>query len=95
MKWKSETILVLTVHVVPGSRKTEFADIINDALRILVKAAPTDNEANEALIKFLSKEFKAPQSNIKIISGRKSRHKVIEIEQPRRLPDIIKNSLSP
>lgn len=93
MKWKNETIFVLTVHVVPGSRKTEFAEVMNGTLKISVKAPPTDNEANEALIKFLSKEFKAPQARIKIISGQKSRHKIIEIEQPRRLPECLKNSL--
>lgn len=78
--------MILTVRVVPGSRKTEFSEVINDALKVLVKAQPTDNEANEALIKFLSKEFKTPQKNITITSGATARNKVIEVAEPRRLP---------
>lgn len=85
--WKNENTLILSVRVSPGAQKTEFGEIMNKTMKILVKAQPTDNEANEALIRFLSKEFKAPQSNIKIISGDKSRNKTIEIIQPRKLPD--------
>ena len=47
-RWKNETTLILTVRVAPGARKTEFGDVLNNALKILVKAQPTDNEANEA-----------------------------------------------
>ena len=91
--WKNETTLMLTLRVVPGARKTEFGEIINDSLKVLVKAQPTDNEANEALIRFLSKEFKAPQSNIKIVSGDKSKNKTIEIDRPRKFPDSLKDIL--
>jgi uncharacterized protein (TIGR00251 family) len=87
--WKNKTTLILTVRACPGARKTEFGEILNDAIKISVKAQPTDNEANDALIKFLSKEFKATQSNIRIISGDKSRNKTIEIAEPRKLPECL------
>jgi uncharacterized protein len=91
ISWKNETTLILRVRVVPGSKKTAYDGVVNESLRILIKAQPTDNEANEALIKFLSKEFKVPQARINIISGQKSRSKVIELEAPRRLPDYLKD----
>jgi uncharacterized protein (TIGR00251 family) len=88
-RWENETTLILTVRAVPGSRKTEFGEVINDVLKVFVKAQPTDNEANEALIKFLSKEFKTPQSRNRIISGATGRNKVIEVGEPRMLPELI------
>lgn len=88
MQWTNETTIKLIIRVAPGARKTAFGEIINDVLRVYIKAQPTDNEANEALIKFLSKEFKTPQSKIAIISGTKSKNKIIEISEPRKIPEI-------
>jgi uncharacterized protein (TIGR00251 family) len=90
-RWKDETTLVLTIRVVPGSKSTQFGEIKDDTLRVLIKAQPKDNEANEALIRFLSKEFKAPQAKIRIVSGGTSKSKVVEIECPRNIPQIINN----
>lgn len=88
LQWMNNTRVKLTIRVVPGSSKTAFGDVLNDVLRIFIKAQPTDNEANEALIKFLSKEFKTPQSKIVIVSGIKSKNKIVEIDDPRRIPDL-------
>lgn len=48
-------------------------------MKIKIKSPPVDGEANEKLIRFLSKEWDVPKSKIKIIKGEKSKHKVIEI----------------
>lgn len=49
-------------------------------LKIKIKSPPVDGEANDELIRFLNKEWNIPKSNIKIIKGEKSKHKIIEIE---------------
>lgn len=85
-RWKNDTTLILNVRIVPGAQKTAFGEIKEGELRIFIQAQPKDNEANDALIKFLSKEFKATQSNISIISGDKSKHKVISIQSPKKYP---------
>lgn len=87
--WKNETTLILSIRAVPGSSKTAFGEVMNETLRVSIKAQPADNEANEALIKFLSKEFKTPQSKITIVSGATSRNKIIEIADPRKLPTFL------
>ena len=38
-----------------------------------------DGEANKALLELVSDEFKIPKTSIEIISGAKSRDKIIEI----------------
>ncbi|MBI2652937.1 DUF167 domain-containing protein [Candidatus Woesearchaeota archaeon] len=56
--------------------KVEGFDKEKDAFRISIKAKPEDNRANIEIIKFLSKLLK---KRIKIISGFKSREKIIEV----------------
>jgi uncharacterized protein (TIGR00251 family) len=50
-----------------------------EELEVRVSAAPTDGEANAALIKLLAKELGIPRSSIEIVSGETSRHKRIAL----------------
>lgn len=73
---KEET---LTVKVTPKSSKTEIIGWENTILKVRLKAVPEKGEANDELIRLLSKHFKVPQSHITIIRGHKSRTKVVKI----------------
>lgn len=42
--------------------------------------APINGRANKELLELLSKYFKTPKSSIEIISGVKSKHKLIELK---------------
>ena len=46
--------ITLTLHIQPGAKKTEFAGLHGDALKIRLAAPPVDGKANEALIKFVA-----------------------------------------
>jgi len=48
-------------------------------VKIKLRNAPIEDNANHELIKYLSMVFKVPQMNIKIIYGRSQRKKVIVI----------------
>ena len=50
-----------------------------DELEVRVAAAPTDGEANEAVIKLLAKSLSVPKSSVEIIGGETSRHKRIAL----------------
>ena len=56
--------------------KVEGFDKEKDAFRISIKAKSEDNRANVEVIKFLSKLLR---KRVKIISGFKSREKIIEV----------------
>jgi uncharacterized protein (TIGR00251 family) len=72
--------ITLTLHIQPGAKKTEFAGLHGDALKIRLAAPPVDGRANEALIKFVAETLKLPKSAVTLKSGQTSRRKVIEIE---------------
>ncbi|MBI2649802.1 DUF167 domain-containing protein [Candidatus Woesearchaeota archaeon] len=66
------------IIVKPNSRENRLGHFDNEknAYRISIKAKPEDNKANIEIIKFLSKLLK---KKVKIISGLKSREKIIEV----------------
>jgi uncharacterized protein len=75
---------VIAVRVTPRSSRPgiggwrEGADG-REELDIRVAAAPTDGEANAAVIKLLAKELGVPKSLIEIVAGETSRHKRIGV----------------
>jgi len=66
----------IEIKVVPNSNVEEI--IAAEPLIIRVKEPPTKGKANKAVIKLLSKYFNA---NVRIVSGAKSRRKIVEIEE--------------
>ena len=71
--------ITLTLHIQPGAKKTEFAGLHGDALKIRLSAPPVDGKANEALIKFVAETLKLPKSAVSLKSGQTSRRKVLEV----------------
>ena len=70
----------LTIRVVPNS-KTEEVLRKGDGYVIRVKQPAKEGKANEAAIKLLADHFDVPRGSIDIISGFKSRNKVIEVSE--------------
>lgn len=71
----------IKVKITPCSSKNEITEEMSDGtIKIKLKAPPVDGEANAELIKFLSKEWKIPKSNIEIKSGKTSKNKVLIID---------------
>jgi uncharacterized protein (TIGR00251 family) len=71
--------ITLTLHIQPGAKKTEFAGLHGDALKIRLAAPPVDGKANEALVKFIAETLKLPKSAVNLKSGQTSRRKVLEV----------------
>lgn len=66
--------LIINVKAQPNSSKNKIAGIYGDAIKINIKAPAVEGAANKELIKFISKEFKIPKSEI-IIKGETSKKK--------------------
>ncbi len=71
--------VTLTLHIQPGAKKTEFAGLHGDALKIRLAAPPVDGKANEALLRFIADELDLPKSAVTLKSGQTSRRKVLEV----------------
>lgn len=69
----------LTLHIQPGAKKTEFAGLHGDALKIRLVAPPVDGKANEALIRFIADTLGLAKSAVSLKSGQTSRRKVLEV----------------
>jgi len=64
----------------PNSKKGPLVETqIDGSIIVYVREIAADNKANEALIKILAKHFNVPKSNISIIRGHTSRHKLVEL----------------
>jgi uncharacterized protein (TIGR00251 family) len=69
----------LSLRVTPRSSRNEVSVSPEGAVHVRVTAAPTDGEANKAVIELLAKTLGIPKSNIEILSGGASRQKRIAI----------------
>jgi hypothetical protein len=69
----------LLIKVKPNSRQ-EKIEKTDDGYIVYVKEPPVENKANQAVIRVLSEYFDVPKFQISILSGLKSKQKVIEIK---------------
>ncbi len=75
--------VVLDISVSPNAKKTELVGWHDSALRIRLSAPPVDGAANDALRKWLAKEFGIPQNQVELLRGATGRRKqwALRIEQ--------------
>jgi len=86
--WQGED-LILHCHFQPKAANDEIVGIHGDRLKIRITAPPVDGKANEHIIKWFSKLFKVPKSNIEILQGELGRQKTLRIHSPQALPKEI------
>lgn len=72
--------LVLTLHIQPGAKKTEFVGLHGEAMKIRLAAPPVDGKANAALCAFLADFCDVPKSAVRLISGETARAKRVRVE---------------
>ncbi len=83
------------VWVKPRARRDQVIGLREGALHVALSAPPVEGRANEALVRFLSKVLGVGRSQVAIVSGEHSRHKVVRIgglspeELRRRLGKIL------
>jgi len=70
----------IKVRVQPKSSRNQVDGFQDGALRIRVTAAPTEGQANAAVIAILAKTLGVSKSRLEIIRGHSSRDKVISVD---------------
>ena len=76
--------IILQVHVVPRSAKSEFVGVQGDALKLRIAAPPVEGQANKECVRFLSDILGIKKKQVIILGGSKSKNKTIAIEGIRR-----------
>jgi uncharacterized protein (TIGR00251 family) len=66
----------IAIKVIPNSKTEEIIDA--EPMIIRVKEPPTKGKANKAVVMLLSRYFNA---EVRIVSGAKSRRKIVEVEE--------------
>jgi len=70
----------LAIRVTPRASSNEIAEVLDDGtIRVRLAAPPTDDEANEALITYLSEILGVTESRLDIVAGNTGRDKLISI----------------
>ncbi|MDO9181373.1 MAG: DUF167 domain-containing protein [Bacteriovorax sp.] len=79
-EFKDKKELYLRIKVRPGAAKSEVKEILEDeTIKIAISAPPEKGKANEELIRFLAKTFDVNKNNVKIISGKSEKVKLVKI----------------
>jgi uncharacterized protein (TIGR00251 family) len=79
---------LLGVKVQPGAKKESFAGLYDaEHLKLVLRAPPVDGAANESLVDFLKESLGVRKSDIRIVSGQKSRIKRLRFALP--LADVL------
>ncbi|KAJ1966388.1 hypothetical protein GGI12_000098 [Dipsacomyces acuminosporus] len=81
--------LLLSLFVKPGAQTSEVASIEQDAVHVRVAAPPRDGEANKEVVGFISRVLKIPKSSVQLVSGHKSRNKVVQLPHEQTLDQIL------
>ncbi|HSK65770.1 MAG TPA: DUF167 domain-containing protein [Anaerolineales bacterium] len=70
----------LAVRVTPRASRNEIVELLDDGtIKVRIASPPTDNEANETLIEFLSQILGVPRSRLDIVAGLTGRDKLISV----------------
>lgn len=69
----------ISVRVKPNT-KEEKVEKVGEVFTVYVKEPAKEGRANRAVIELLSEYFKIPKSQIVILTGIKSKQKIIEVK---------------
>lgn len=90
----SESVVKLSLKVVPGASRSDIAGWLGEALRVRVAAPAERGKANAAVEALLSEQLGLASGQVKIIAGGASARKTVQItglseaQVRRRLPDV-------
>ncbi|SDK11400.1 hypothetical protein SAMN04488540_11932 [Ferrimonas sediminum] len=85
--------LLLNLYIQPKASRDQWVGVHGDELKVAITAPPVDGKANAHLTKFLAKQFKVAKGQVQIRKGELGRHKQIQIDSPRQIPESIEQLL--
>ena len=70
---------MLQLHVQPGAKRSQFAGMHGERMKVRIAAPAADGRANAALIEFLADHYGVPRRNVTLESGAAARQKRVAI----------------
>ena len=87
---RAQDFVILHIKAQPNASKNKIAGLLGDAIKIAIKAPPVDGAANKELVKFLSKTFKVPKSEVVFVSGESSKLKRLKLPMNEKVEEFLK-----
>ena len=88
--------VVLAILVQPRASKNQLCGVQGEELKVRLTSPPVDGAANKLCRDFFAKLLRCSKSNVSLISGHKSRHKRLLIEDLTRqhVVEVVHDHLS-
>lgn len=88
--------IILNIYIQPAARVSQLSGLHDGRIKLKVSAPPVDGAANKAVVDFFAKFFLVAKSKVLIISGEKSRNKVVLVkdyspEVLEKIKEVIQN----
>ena len=87
-RWENGDLL-LSLKVQPKSSSDGFAEVLDDAIKLRIRAAAVDGKANSHLVAWLAKQFGVAKSAVTIEHGALARRKRVRVQAPARMPPAL------
>lgn len=71
--------ITFSIHVQPKASRNEIAGLSGGELKLRLTSPPVEGAANALCREFFAKLFHVAKSNVRIIAGERSRHKIVAI----------------
>ncbi|MBI4463322.1 MAG: DUF167 domain-containing protein [Acidobacteria bacterium] len=71
--------MILRLIVQPRAKRNGFAGKVQEAWKLQLTAPPVEGKANEACVEFFCRGLGIARSRVRLLSGEKSRQKVVEL----------------
>jgi uncharacterized protein (TIGR00251 family) len=85
----------VSVRLTPRAGREGIEGVVAGALKVAVTAPPAENQANEALLRLLAKQWRVPRRVLSIVAGARSRNKTVRVAgEPAELMARINASLA-
>ena len=75
---------VIQIKVIPRAPQTMIDGMRGGALLVKLGAPPVEGQANESLLRFIAHICDVPRRSVALMSGERSRHKVIRVNHVTR-----------
>ncbi len=81
--------LVVDIKVEPRSSRSGVVGPYGDGLKVRLTSPPVEGRANEELIGILAKKFRIRKQDVEIISGKKSKNKIVRLRGVTSIENIV------
>ena len=72
--------MIIRVRVQPRAKRNSLNGRLEDEWKLQLTAPPLEGKANQACIEFFARGLGIARSRVKLLSGEKSRHKVLALD---------------